>query len=256
MQKGLLYTAILSAVLIPLGWFAPYAIQSVFGPSNDLGIIEESGRSNSGCGIDGLAMLSPIPKVNTPNESLSSESIRNIESVPSSEFWETAYVQLNLTASDQSSFTILSIEIEDRQELQAPPIWIYARGYGGCGSAGDTSIALTAHIDTPSVRPQTASTTSAPYQGPAFDPVSVTKDASAILKIQNRACHKNWQYSLKMTYQKAGESQPRFKIFGPYKVYGTNSETPIFLADPNGALTPAKLEDRLVQLFGHGQDCT
>lgn len=147
--------------------------------ASDIAVVEDWGNSNYGCGLQSLAMMSPLPAAEDKVDLSEVTSLSTAQAPVRAGLWESGFLQLNLSAADSSSFTVLSLTVIDRKKLENPPQWIYVKSYGGCGSLGDKSVFLTARIDKPSVRPSSQDTSFAAFQGGAFEPFFGNKGCSS-----------------------------------------------------------------------------
>ena len=234
--------SLIAAIVVPV--ITSRAAEIVQPPKQEqsLGIVQVSGTSNRGCGLDQLAMFTPPPPATEilPGNAMAFDINKN----KSAKMWGTSFLQYTFTAAGDSSYTILNLSVVDAAPLSETPSWLYSRSWDGCGSAGDRIVYLSLDVD----KQQLSKAISAEQLGTpsdsVFDPFSVTKDATFTIKVQAMACETSQEFRLRLTYQKAGESSISEETFGPYEVFAAKTGLPTYEATPAGQKQLLKLTNQ------------
>lgn len=93
-------------------------------------------------------------------------------------------MQYTLTAGQESSFTVLAVDMADSEPINVKPTRLYSRSFDGCGSIGDRIGNVGLNVDSGRFgNPNLKGEGSIGKRAQPFDPFSVTKDATFTLMI-------------------------------------------------------------------------
>jgi len=189
-------------------------------------------------------MYTPAPP---PNPTLLSANTLplDVTKTRTAKMWGTSFVQYTLTAAGNSSYTILDLEMVDAAPLDSSPIWLYSRSWDGCGSTGDRIVRLNLDTDKGRMTRATQNAGQTEANGPsAFDPFSVTKDATFTILVQAHACQTSQKFNLRLSYQKAGDSTVSEQTLGPYEIVAARTDLPTYEATLEGREQSLKRTDQ------------
>ncbi|WP_284991652.1 hypothetical protein [Arthrobacter sp. efr-133-TYG-120] len=247
LHSGLFWTiagvvVAVATLLLAINWHsedasATDAKNSQAAQATAIGVSQNWGQSNQGCGLEQLAFFAPVQKV-TPERSPNG----GFSDLPAeAQMWHRGELDLIVTTGGTASYTVTGMKVTDYKALSDTPAWYYQRGFGGCGGGGDKSVHLQLDGDTGILHrlsPNGRVDISAGIdKNSLFDPISVTADSTASFKLYARACRQNSAFSITVDYQTAGQSQISEKTIGPFQLYASNLDSPLFVDDPSRGIT-------------------